>query len=160
MSRGVEGARVQTRQSGSAWPARVRSVPTNPKGTTMSKNTAAETATTTALRLLPETTPEYVSVYGAAKAVNPILRGFGVNQKDLPAQQFYNYTTARIRGGHNPAMETVQMEDGSYRITRQGLDTWLVGYITRKGFSVDALVAPVAPAFALADEACMESTEA
>lgn len=109
----------------------------------MSKNTTAAAVETAApaLRLLPDTTPELVSVYGAAKAVNPILRARGVNQKDLPPQQFYNYTTARIRGGHNPAMETVQLEDGSYRITREGLDAWLVKYIERKGHTVET--APV-----------------
>jgi hypothetical protein len=105
----------------------------------MSKNTTTEVTVETievTLRLLPDTTPELVSVYGAAKVVNPILRELGVNQKDLPPQMFYNYTTARIRTGHNPAMETVQLENGDYRITREGLDAWLVKYIERKGHSV------------------------
>jgi len=60
--------------------------------------------------------------YAAAKTVNAALDGAGLDKK-IPPQMMYNYAAKGY-------VETV-LVDGKKRITSEGLQTWLVGYINK-----------------------------
>lgn len=64
-----------------------------------------------------------MSAYKAAKVVNEMLSNDGFD-KVLPAQMFYNYTTARINHGKAPLIEV--NEDG--KITQETLLAWYEKY--------------------------------
>jgi hypothetical protein len=70
--------------------------------------------------------------YAAAKVVNAALKAAGVD-KQIPPQMMYNYTTARIRKGDRPFIET----DGQGRITEEGLRVWLTKYLAKQGVQVE-----------------------
>jgi hypothetical protein len=72
-----------------------------------------------------------VSPYAAAKIANAALLEAGVN-KVLPAQMFYNYTTARIRAGKASLIPTVEV-GGKVEITLEGLTAWLGKYLPKQG---------------------------
>jgi hypothetical protein len=77
-----------------------------------------------------------VSVYAAARRVNGWLKERGAKKadgtpKELPPQMFYNYTTARIRKGQNPAMAVVTSEDGKHYIEDAVLGEWFEAYYAK-----------------------------
>jgi len=69
--------------------------------------------------------------YAAAKIVNNALVENEID-KVIPTQMMYNYTTARIRQGKAPFIEC----DKEGRITEEGLQKWLVKYLTKQGVEV------------------------
>lgn len=70
------------------------------------------------------------SPYQAAKVVNKVLEEKGI-EKILPPQMFYNYTTARIRSGKAPLIETVEVE-GKVRIKEEALTKWIEKYVAKQ----------------------------
>jgi hypothetical protein len=66
------------------------------------------------------------SPYAAAKQVNAQLLEDGY-AKVLPAQMFYNYTTARIRAGKVPYIPC----DADGRIAPEGLADWYTKYVAK-----------------------------
>ena len=74
--------------------------------------------------------------YAAAGIVNAALAEAGV-EKTLPPQMLYNYTTARIRAGKAPLIETVE-KDGRVMITEAGLGAWLTKYLAKQGVTTEA----------------------
>jgi hypothetical protein len=65
--------------------------------------------------------------YAASKIVNAALAEAGVD-KVLPAQMFYNYTSARTRKG-KAALIAV---DENGKITEAGLAAWLEKYLAKQ----------------------------
>jgi hypothetical protein len=77
---------------------------------------------------MSHTTQSSVTPYAAAKVVNAVLAAAGVD-KTIPPQMMYNYTTARLRAGKAPLIAC----DADGRITREGLEAWLVKYLPKQG---------------------------
>jgi len=80
---------------------------------------------------MSNTTITSVSPYKAAGIVNKLLLDAGV-EKVLPPQMFYNYTTARVRAGKNSFIEVVEVSEGKYEITLEGLNKWFEGYLAKQ----------------------------
>ena len=72
-----------------------------------------------------------MTAYAAAKIVNAALEAAEV-EKVLPAQMFYNYTTARLRADKKPLIAC----DENGRITEDGLNEWLAKYLVKQGVEV------------------------
>lgn len=70
---------------------------------------------------------EFVSPYEAAKIVNAILKEKQIDIV-LPPQMFYNYTTARIRAGKKPFIET----NKDNKVVVKSLLEWTARYIEKK----------------------------
>jgi uncharacterized protein YbjT (DUF2867 family) len=75
-------------------------------------------------------TPTSVSPYKAAGIVNALLLAEGI-EKVLPPQMFYNYTTARIRADKAPLIPVVEVAEGKYEISLEGLGEWATKYIAK-----------------------------
>jgi hypothetical protein len=68
--------------------------------------------------------------YGAAKLINTQLSADGFD-KVLPAQMFYNYTSALLKKNKRPMIPSTLNEDGSVEITTEDLATWYQKYTTK-----------------------------
>lgn len=74
-----------------------------------------------------------MTAYAASKIVNAALAENGI-EKVLPAQMFYNYTSARIRAGKAPLIAC----DEAGRITNEGLATWMTKYFAKFGVTLNS----------------------
>jgi len=92
-----------------------------------STDTDTETAPETEAEVV---LPKGITPYAAARLVNQALLDAGV-VKTLPPQMFYNYTTARVRKGQKPLINTIVV-DGKILIDTLALAAWTQKYVRKQ----------------------------